>query len=77
MTRDEALARLSTPAYDPETIHQDVEYVATKLGISVDELNGYLRAPNKSFRDYRSQMWIYDVGAKAAKALGLEVGGKR
>lgn len=77
MTREEALERLSSPAYDPETIHQDLEYVATKLGITVDELEGYFKAPNKSFRDYKSQMWIYDVGAKAAKALGLEVGGKR
>lgn len=77
MTRDDALERLKTPAYDPETIHQDLEYVATKLGITPGELNGYLEAPNKSFRDYKSQKWIYDLGAKGAKALGLEVGGKR
>jgi hypothetical protein len=77
MARQDALERLSKPAYDPETIHQDIEFVATKLGISVEELNGYFSAPNKSFRDYKSQMWIYDLGAKGAKALGLEVGGKR
>lgn len=77
MAREEALERLATPAYDPETIHQDFEYVATKLGITVEELEKYLNAPNKSFRDYKSQMWIYDIGARVAKALGLEVGGKR
>ncbi len=77
MTREEALKQLEQPAYDPETIHQDIEFIATKLGITADELNGYLRAPNKSFRDYKSQMWIYDLGARGAKALGLEVGGKR
>lgn len=77
MTREEALERILEPAYDPETIDQDIEYIATKLGISVEELNGYFRAPNKSFRDYKSQMWVYDLGAKGAKALGLEVGGKR
>lgn len=77
MTREEALARLEKPAYDPETIHQDIEFIATKLGIDSDELNGYFRAPNKTFRDYKSQMWIYDLGSRASKALGLEVGGKR
>lgn len=77
MSREEALEKLKTPAYDPETIDQDFEYVATKLGITVDELRGYFNAPNKSFRDYKSQMWIYDMGAKASKALGLEIGGKR
>jgi N-acetyl sugar amidotransferase len=77
MTREDALERLSAPAYDPATIHQDIEYVATKLGISVDELTGYFNAPNKSYRDYKSQMWIYNMGGKAAKTLGLEIGGKR
>ena len=38
MTRAEALEKLKSPAYDPETIHKDFEYVATKLDISVKEL---------------------------------------
>ena len=41
------------------------------------ELQGYMNAPKKSYKDYRSQDWIYTLGAKAMKALGLEVGGKR
>ncbi len=51
--------------------------MATKLGISVTELQSYLDAPNKTYRDYRSQEWIYTAGAKVMKALGLELGGKR
>ena len=31
MTREEALARLELPAYDPETIDEEFEYIATKL----------------------------------------------
>jgi hypothetical protein len=77
MTREEALAKLQTKPYDEATIAQDFEFVATKLGISVAELQSYLEAPNKTYRDYKSQRWIYDIGAKAMKALGLEVGGKR
>ncbi|MBQ5963368.1 N-acetyl sugar amidotransferase [Massilia sp. ZL223] len=77
MTREEALTKLATRPYDEATIAQDFEFVATKLGITVNELKGYLEAPNKTYRDYKSQRWIYDAGAKVMKAMGLEVGGKR
>lgn len=77
MTRDEALQRLKQPPYDPETIAQDFLYVATKLGISVNELQGYLDGPNRSYRDYRSQESIYAFGAAFMRLLGLEKGGKR
>jgi hypothetical protein len=77
MTRDEALEKLAHPPYDEKSIEHDFEYVATKLGISVDELQGYMDAPNKSYKDYKSQQFIYNVGAKVMKMLSLEVGGKR
>ena len=77
MTREEALAHLQEPSYDTNTIGHDLEFVATKLGISVDELNGYLKAPNHTYRDYRNQAWIYESGARIMKALGMEIGGKR
>lgn len=77
MTRDEALEKLKTKAFDKETIKQDFEYIANKLGISVEELQSYLDAPNKSYKDYKNQMGIYDIGAKVLKFLGVEKGGKR
>jgi hypothetical protein len=77
MTREDALEKLSHPAYDEETIAHEFEYVATKLGISVDELQGYMDGPNKTYKDYKSQETIYLWGAKAMRLLGLERGGKR
>lgn len=77
MTREEALEKLSKPAFDEETIHQDFEFVATKLGITVEELRSYHSAPNKSYRDYANQAWVYNIGANVMKLLRLEVGGKR
>ena len=77
MTRNEALEKLKSPAYDPETIHQDFQYIATKLGISVEELQSYIDAPNKTYKDYKSQDNIYNIGAKVMRFLGLEKGGKR
>lgn len=77
MTRVEALEKLKSPAYDPETIHKDFEYIATKLDISVEELQFYMDAPNKTYKDYKSQENIYNIGAKAMRIFGLENGGKR
>ena len=77
MTREEALEKLSRPAYDEDMIEHDFEYVATKLGITVKELQSYMELPKKTYKDYKSQQSIYNLGAKVLKALGLEIGGKR
>lgn len=77
MTREEALKELEKPGYDLATIKQDFEYIATKLGISVDELQGYMDAPNKTYKDFKSQEGIYNLGAKVMRLMGIEKGGKR
>lgn len=77
MTRDEALQRLKKPAYDPATIDEDFEYIATKLRISVDELRMYHEMPLKTYKDYKNREWLFDLGAKTLKALGVERAVKR
>jgi len=77
MSREEALLRLEKPAYDPETIDEDFEYIATKLGITVEELRGYHQMPLKTYRDYKNQEWLFDLGAKTLKLLGIERAVKR
>ena len=77
MTREAALEELKKPAFDPETIKQDFEFIANKLGISVEELQSYMDAPNKTYKDYKSQENIYNIGAKMMRLVGLERGGKR
>ena len=77
MSREEALELLKKPAYDPETIEDDIEYIANKLDITTSELMGYFNAPNKTYKDYKNQQFIYDLGAKVLRAIGLEKGGKR
>lgn len=77
MTREEALSKLEKPAYNLETIDEDFEYIATKLGISVDELRHYHSMPKKTYRDYKNQEWLFDLGAKILKWLGVERAVKR
>lgn len=72
MKRENALADLENPPYDPSTIAQDFEYIATKLEIQVAELQSYLDTPNKSFRDYRNQEYLFRLGATVLHRLGIE-----
>lgn len=72
MTRDEALVDLALPPYDENTIAEDFEYIATKLGISVVELRGYMEAPSKSYKDYKNQLYLFLLGARVMQVMGLE-----
>lgn len=77
MQREEAIDQLSRPAYDPETIEHEFDYIARKLGITSDELRGYFTMPKKSYADYKNQRWMFDLGAKVLQAIGSEKAVKR
>ena len=47
MTRDEALERISKPELDEQFLIQEFEYVANKLGLSVEELQTIFKGKNK------------------------------
>jgi len=62
ISRDEALTQLEQSPYDQELIQQDFNYIATKLGISSDELRSYHEMPKKYYWDYKNQRRIFNVG---------------
>jgi N-acetyl sugar amidotransferase len=72
MTRAEALMRISQKAYDEEVVAQDFEYIATKLGITVEELRSIMNGPNKSYRDYKSNMPLIELGTKLLRTVGVQ-----
>lgn len=72
MSRDEALVKISSPELSAETMAQEFEYVATKLGWSVDKLTSILRAENKTFRNYKNNLFLITLGAKIFNLVGLE-----
>jgi N-acetyl sugar amidotransferase len=72
MTREEALQQVAQPPYDPDTIAEDFEYVATKLGLTVSELQDLMDAPNKSYRHYKSRLRLYEIGTTILRAAGTE-----
>ena len=77
MTREDALEKLKKPAYNPETIEDEFNYIATKLGISSGELRGYFTMPKKFYWDYKNQEALFNFGAKVLKAIGVESSIKR
>ncbi|WP_446655519.1 N-acetyl sugar amidotransferase [Blastomonas sp.] len=72
LSRDEALERIAQDPYTPEQVKQDFEYISTKLGIEVAELQAMFDAPKKTYRDYANMMPILDMGAKLLRLLGLQ-----
>ncbi len=72
MTRDEALDRISRPELDEQTLLQEFEYVANKLGLTVGELREIFDGPNKTFHDYKNKYKIIKLGSKVMRTLGLE-----
>ena len=77
MIRDDALEKLKTFVISDEDLKRDFDYVSKKLGITSDELQMFMDSPNKTFRDYKNQMWLYDLGVRVLRAIGIERGGKR
>jgi N-acetyl sugar amidotransferase len=77
MAREDAVLELTKQPYHPDEIAHDIEFVAKKMGISAQEIDSFMKAPNRSFRDFRNQYWLYRLGSGVMKTFGLEVGGKR
>lgn len=72
VSREDALQRLSAPEMDEHFLKQEFEYVAHKLGLTVDELQQLFDSPKKTYRDYSNKRWLIGLGANAMRWLGLE-----
>ena len=72
MTREEALKKVSVLPYDEEAIKEDFEYVATKLGFTVEEFKEIMNGKNKTYRDYKNSMGFIEMGMKVMRFIGGE-----
>ena len=77
MSRQEALEKLASPAISENDAKHEFEYVANKLGITIDELQKYFDQPNKTHKDYPNQELLFDFGARVLKFFGIEKSIKR
>jgi N-acetyl sugar amidotransferase len=72
MTREEALLKLETQAYNTETIEEDFNFIATKLGLTPEELKCYFNLPKKYYWDYKNQQNLFRFGARVLHWFGIE-----
>lgn len=72
MSREQALDRISRPEMDEHFHKQEFEYVAHKLGLTVNELQALFDMPKKTFRDYKNKRNLIGLGAEVMRRLGLE-----
>ncbi len=72
MTREEALKKVAILPYNDEAIKEDFEYVATKLGFTVEEFQEIMNGKNKTYRDYKNSMGFIEMGMKVMRFIGGE-----
>ena len=76
LSRCDALAILSKPAISDDEARIEIKYISSQAQISQEQLLGYSRIAKEDFyKDYRSQAWIYKLGAKALRLIGAAVSG--
>jgi hypothetical protein len=69
MTREDAIAELSQPAYDPDEMKKDFEFVAKKLGLTTEGLQNLMDGKNKTYKDYKNNMFMINIGTKVLTLL--------
>lgn len=72
MTREQAIERISRPEMDEHFLTQEFEYVAHKLGLSVEGLTNLFQMPKKTYRDYKNKRDLIGFGSNIMRKLGLE-----
>lgn len=69
MTREEALADLEKPPYDPRLAAADKIYVAKKFGITVAEFDAMMKAPPRPHSDFASDEALMQRLLKLVRAV--------
>lgn len=55
LSREAAIEEMKQDVYTEDTLREDMEFLAKKLGFSVEEFTRIMNMPNKTFYDYPSE----------------------
>jgi N-acetyl sugar amidotransferase len=72
MTRKYALELIAQPAYNEQLMLEDFEYVAKKLDFTVLELQELMRGKNKTYRDYKNNLPLINLGTIIMQKFGIQ-----
>ena len=59
ISREEALSELKEQSFKQNEIVTDSKFIAKKLDINLEQLNEFINVPNRSFKDYKSNDFLY------------------
>ena len=59
LSREDALVELDKPLYDERELKDDLTYIAKKLQISIEELNGYISSPGRDYSEFKNWDGVY------------------
>ena len=76
MTRDEALAKLAEPLYDPDKLETDIRYFCKKLRITRQQLDELMAAPSHHYSEFANWEWKHRL-LKRAQSFVERVLGRR
>jgi N-acetyl sugar amidotransferase len=71
ITRQEAMAELQTPLYEPSKLDEHLKYVLKKWEISKDEFDQIMKLPPKKHEDYPSNKKWVEKSVRLKNKLGL------
>lgn len=60
MTKEEALEEMKEPAYDPQQLKIDKEFVLKKFGLSEAEFDAYMKAPIRNHREFDTEGSLFN-----------------
>ena len=69
MTRDEAMAEMNKPLYDPVELEEDRRFVIKKLGLTRDEYDAVMAEPLHTYKDYPNNEWLFNLKTEMAGKL--------
>lgn len=72
LKREDALEILKAPPYPIDEAMQDMEFVASKLGLTKVEFEEMMHGENKTYRDYKSSLKLISLAIKVAQKVGME-----
>lgn len=72
MSRKEAIERLKHDPISEEEAKSLFTQVAEMLGVTDEELTAYFEMPHKTYKDFKHQDYLFDIGARIMYLLGLD-----
>jgi N-acetyl sugar amidotransferase len=69
LDRDSALEEMERPSYSLEALREEEAYIIKKLGLREDEYESIRRGPKRTYRDFPSSVFLFDLKDRAKAIL--------